>query len=300
MINEKPTIRDMFAVNYGSSIVGYIPTINRIPQIAEELNYIRRYTKNVRISMTDWNYPTPMIQYLKDVAVVAKSAGFHVTWGITSTNTRLTVANWPAFQAAVIEAGRWAQANNIDEFMVCNEMDVSTKYQAPITGTEQRTRIKNLCDAVKLPVVDGGSGYAGKTSIAISQDTIRDWYNEGGFGNFDTIGLNAYLPNRKMYIDQLVEFAKNAGDKGFLAEWHIVDTWPQLNPLSEEWIAQMAAQRAEDILAAGIKRAHFFSYSAIRYENLHLGDHSWSALESTGRFRPTWPAVTGGRRRSTV
>jgi|GEM_PF-3483161 len=274
-------------MNYGNSLLGYVPSADQTATIANDLRNIRRFTSNVRIALPDWNFPQAQIDLMRKVVVMAKAAGFRVSWGLTSTNTVLTAANWPNYQAAVVSNAAWAQANGVDELFVCNELD--HKHDASLTDAQQRSNIRSLATAVK------SAGFTGATTLSIAQGSQTPWYTEG-LGDLDTVGLDLYEPFPNLFKADLATFVSTFGNKAYLSEWNIANLWPQVQNLPDEQIAVLVANRAQDIAASGIGRAFYFTYDHIFYNNLATSDNVWGAHLSTGDFRRLFQPLTAGRR----
>jgi hypothetical protein len=275
------------AINYGNSLLGYVPTQDQTVTIAADLHYLRRFVSELRIGLPDWNFPQAQIDLMRKVVVMAKAAGFRVRWGITSTNTTLTVSNWPQYQAAVVSNAQWAQANGLDELFVCNELD--HKHDGSLTDAQQRSNIRGLATAVK------SAGFTNKVTVSVAQGSQSSWYTEG-LGDLDTFGLDLYEPFPALFRTDLATLVANFGDRAYLSEWNVVNLWPQVQNMPGEQIAQLVANRVQDIAASGIKRAFYFTYDHIQYNNPGSSDNVWAAHLASGDFRRLWQPLVSGRR----
>lgn len=89
---------------------------------------------HVRIGSTD---PTFSNAYplSKAIAEYAKSIGLHTTWGITNAASTLTAANYSTYEAYVIAAAQYAEAQGFDAFEIANEIE-STNDNTTLTDAD--------------------------------------------------------------------------------------------------------------------------------------------------------------------
>jgi exo-beta-1,3-glucanase (GH17 family) len=266
-------------INYANGLNGYVPT-GGYPsgQANQDLQYIRQHlASRVRIAMPDWNFPANQINQLHQVALDAMAKGFHVAWGVTSTNTLLTTSNWPQYQAAVLAQAAWAQSVGLHCFFVGNELD--SKHDGTLTDAQQRTRLRSLATAVK------SSGYSGEVTLSVAQDKIAPWYSEG-LGGLDSLGLDLYVQTEATFVSLLNAHVANLGSAAYLAEWNIYNFWETaVQYHSDERIANLVAVRAQHIQDSGITRAYYFCYEHTFYNNRAASDNVWAARLASGNFR---------------
>lgn len=252
----------------------------------------------IRINIIPWDAEFANIAFrdqLRLVATTAKSMGFYVSIGYKGNP--LTAANQASFKSAQRLGAAWAQTNNIDEWIVGNEEDLTSTLSA----SALRAALQDVCQTIKQT-----DGFTGVVSTAITTNVYSAWAAEvatwspymkldlhiyfavgatGGasFENYATT-VPAALGAGNVYCG---EFGVNgAAGNGRMSSAFGSDA---------DWIREIL-RRMQLLIDNGWQSYYYFAYAVQGDANEEL---RWSAYR-TSTARPTALLRRFGRRRQNV
>jgi len=250
--------------------------------IKNDLAQIRRYFDKIRIFIPSYIYGVSNPIVLNCIYIIdqAKALGFHVTWGVTSTEDTLTAAKYPLFRAAAIARAQLAEAHGVDRFAT-NEED---RHVDDTTLTKAQIRdyclndIPNAISAV----------FTGDKSTNYAESDLQDWIPLGK-GATDSQGMNAYGENEYTTgrFNRVIDLFHAAyGSTGYISEWNLHYDWTQLT-MSQARQRTEVRDRQRHLIALNID-AYFFMYS-------HVNDDQFACKLADGTYRLFWWELFDGR-----
>lgn len=250
----------IYGVNYGHNFAG--KTYNATTAGADLDELKRAGVQAVRLYMgTAGNSD---VAFTKPLAVLAKSKGFVVTWGVCTGGSVDTTAQWDAYLAGLDSYAAWANDNGVDYFSLGNEEE----FQLPALTVQ--TGIRNAAARIKLAYPNLKLTYA----TAAEPAWITNWQDSGAL---DTVGFNLYVA----FTDLTNQIKKNP--KATITEWNTDGgiTAQGIRGNQSKWASTLVKDR-DIINKSGIK-AYLFT---IRGNGGGIDD-SWSMWVGNTR-RQAW------------
>jgi len=233
-----------------------------------------RFTQ-IRIHMADWAYPTD-VTFTKTAALAAMAKGFDVIWGVGSSNTTLTAANWNSYVTAVKGYAAWAEANGVYEFLIGNEEERHND-DTTLTDAQLRTNLRALATSIQVIFTNGDVGYGN------SCEFLSDWITEGR-GDIDQLSWMIYMneANWKTNIDSIVAAFRT--DHTYINEFNVDSGGYSYYSLDEAIQAAGITEMLEYIKASGITRAFFFCYAIPPWYE----EDTFEVFKEDGTYRLLW------------
>lgn len=253
--------------------------------IDNELRLIRKYFTRLRIFIPHYQYATthPIVQrclYMIDRAV---QLGFtEIVWGITSSESTLTLAQYPDFASAAVSRAIAAKNHGVTTFITGNEeeyhVDGTSLTQAHIQ-TLARTDLYSQVKAV----------FDGIVSYNLPSGTLSSWLSSGK-GQLDTIGMNVYGANASDgagFCRDVKNFYNIFGSTAYISEYGITFDWASQTMHDTDQYFELK-KRHDFIKNIGLSSGYFFLFS-------HGSDDHFAVRLSNGQHRSMWKAITRDR-----
>lgn len=256
----------IYGVNYGHNFAssGY-----NAAQASADLDELKAAHVNaIRIYLPTYNNPTE-VSWTKQLALLARSKGFIVTWGVCTGGAVTNITQWNNFIASLDSQAMWANGV-IDFFEIGNEEELANTGLNQ-TGVENSIRIaaahiKSLYPNLKLT-------YA----TAADPDLISAWSNTGVL---DTVGFNLYVA----FQDLTNQIKQNP--RAIITEWNTDGGLyaSGINGNQSAWAITLVKDR--DIINASGLKAYLF---VVRGNGGGIDD-SWSMWVGSTR-RQAWQSL---------
>lgn len=198
----------IYGVNYGHNFAGkrYDPVL-----ASKDLNELKAAgVQSVRIYVgTPGN---PEVDMTKQLALLAKSKGFSVIWGVSSDGQGFNSVD------DILPYAQWADENHIDYFTVGNEEPDNAVVNS--LAVIINFHYPNL----KLT-----------TAVAAYQENINYW--SSGFRALDTVGFNVYVDfgNLTYQIKQ--------NPRGYISEWNTDGGLDAVGGSQSRWARELVKDR---------------------------------------------------------
>lgn len=255
----------IWGVNYGHNFAGHAYYASLATSDLDELKAagvkaIRTYIPEIGTSDVD---------FTQKLALLAKSRGFIVTWGVCTGGGVTTSRAWSKYLASLEAYAAFAATNGVDYFTMGNEEEFNLDSTTIQNGI--RTKAAQLkCNHPNLKLT-----YA----AAASPDNITAWLANTGV--LDTIGMNVYVDYTGI-TDRL-----KVNSKMTITEWNTDDGLNFVNGDQTKWADALVPIR-DTINASGIP-AYLFT---TRGGGGGIDD-TWSMWVGDTR-RPAWSALLNG------
>lgn len=229
----------------------------------------------IRINMTDWAVPKD-VDVTKTAALAAIAKGFDVIWGVGSSLSTLTAANWNSYVTAVKGCAAWAEANGVYEFLLGNEEERHND-DTTLTDAQLRTNLRTLATSVQAIFTNGDVGYGN------SCEFLSDWITEGR-GDIDQLSWMFYM-NEANWRDNINDIIANFGaDHTYINEFNLDSGGYSYYSLDEAVQAAGISKMLKYIKASGITRAFFFCYTIPPWYE----EDTFEVLKEDGTYRLLW------------
>lgn len=234
-------------------------------------NLINNNITFLRVDIPIYNGAT--LERSKAGVIRAVAKGVKIIWGVSAPSV-LTAANWGDFEAAVLDAAAWAEANGVYEFQLGNELEYIND-NTTLTDAQLIINLKALATAVKLIYTRGNVSYS------CWQEKIPDWITAGK-GDLDILASNIYLNDTDPWRTQIDNLIAAFGVSGtYLTEFG-------LNSISLDTYSTDEAEQAAAIIEmikyaenAGMEKIFFYVY---------VGD-TFGARKEDGTYRKLWDVL---------
>jgi hypothetical protein len=246
----------------------------------------------LRIFMPDYADSTDLATS-KTAVLAAVAKGFDVIWGVHSSISGITAANWADFRQGILDAATWAQANGVYEFQIGNEeeqhLDGPTMTQAQLI-----INLKDVATDVQAIFTNGNVSYAFTNWISMGA------WNTLGRGDIDILSYNAYVQAEQYWGNFEVEMDTLVSDFGvdhtYLSEFSLNSVGLDYFYADEAVQAAAITRMIDYIKASGITRAFFYEWGSGEFGVLKDDDTYrllWSqALLNSGSVKSTTVAKT--------
>jgi hypothetical protein len=214
----------------------------------------------------------------KAAVLAANAKGLKFIWGVTSSPTIITAANWADFRQAILDAAQWAQDNGVFEFQLGNEEELHND-DTTLTNTQLVINLKAVATEVKAIFTNGNVSYS------MSWDD-NAWLTAGK-GDIDIVGLNVSRGSDVGTFDDdwktKISNALNVfGVDGlYITEFNLSSINIENYSTDEAVQATAVTEMIEYIKASGIKRALFYTWK----------DHPgglFGVVKDDGTYRLLW------------
>lgn len=255
-------------------------------QVAADLAYLESQgVTHLRIAHSHYSDATGVAN-MRQLALEAKSMGFYVSHGLAAPAPLSDTTLEGAYQTAVDAEAVWAQANDIDEFMVGNELEDKADGTT-LTDPECRDWVRARATAIKA------AGYTGIVSYAVAQGFSTNsagWIADDDLGDLDLLGLNVYGDNVTNSNDGFEYYVNQAvgafGDQVYISEFNVFYDWEQvLSTYSEAQVATEVEARTQFLDSVGLARAMLFTW--------RFTDDEYAAKQEDGDVHPMFAAYMG-------
>lgn len=231
----------------------------------------------LRVDIPDYQNVAKLAQS-KDAVTRAIAKRMKIIWGVNSNKGNnpayeLTAANWGDFEAAVLDAAAWAEANGVYEFQLGNELEASIDGTT-LTSAQLIINLKALATAVQAVYTIGNISYT------CSNSHINNWV-VATRGDIDFLASNIYRGSMtsSLWQSQINQLVAGFGiDHTYITEF-------SLSPISLDTYSTNEETQLIDleyilnyIKNSGINRACFFCYI----------NESFGARKANGNYRKLW------------
>lgn len=221
----------IYGVNYGHNFAGntYDPNL-----ATADLNELKvAGVQAIRIYMgTSGNYE---VNFTEQLATLAKSKGFIVTWGICTGGSVSTTPGWNAYLASVNAYAAWANSNGVDYFSLGNEEEF-----VPLPTTTIENGIRSKAAELKTLYPNLKLTYA----AAAFPNLVTAWLNNTG--SLDQVGMNVYVDFQNI-TNQL-----RTNPKMVISEWNTDNGINYVNGSESRWATELVNDR-NIINTSGVK-----------------------------------------------
>jgi thiol-disulfide isomerase/thioredoxin len=199
---------------------------------------------------------TTNVNASKAAVIAGNAKGLKAIWGVTSSPTVITAANWPIFRQAILDAAQWAQNNGVYEFQIGNEEELHVDGTT-MTVSQIIANLKSVATDVKAIFTRGNVSY--------SMSWDNEIWRQTGKGDLDIIGLNFYRGSEVGTFDdwwkEQISSNHNAfGDDMYISEFGLSSINIENYSTDEAVQAAGVIEMIDYIKSLGINRALFYTW----------------------------------------
>lgn len=253
----------IWGANYGHNFAGHTYDSNLASADLNELKAAG--VVSIRIYIPTPN--TGEVAFTQQLALLAKSKGFQVVWGMCTGGSVTNAAGWTSYLASLDTYAAWANSNGIDYFTLGNEEEF-----LPLPASTIQGDIRNKAAALKKSFPNLKLTYAAAAFPA----NVSAWLANTGV--LDNVSMNVYVD----FANITSQLASNP--KMSISEWNTDNGIAAVNGDETAWAAALVPIR-NTINNSGV-HAHLF---VIRGGGGGIDD-SWSMWLGTTR-RAAWKAL---------
>lgn len=231
----------------------------------------------IRAGLRSWNNAADVALSKENVIRMVQN-GFNVIFGLSSSDT-LTAANWGDYEAAILDAAAWAEANGVYEFQIGNELE-QVNDGTTLTDIQLVENLKALATSVKAV-------YNGLVSYATYVPAINEGIWVAGKGDLDILSLNIYYSETwKTFLNS---FVNTYGSDNTLSEFSLSNISLDTYSTDEKTQADALEEMIKYIENIGISRAYFYYFRSNLFGALKEDDITyrkiWNVLADANKIK---------------
>ncbi len=271
-------------INYGNDRI--FDSFYNPAAIMAELQFLHQYFHRLRIFILDYSYGVshPYTQRCLYIIDQARSIGFtDIVWGITSSASTLTAANYATYKTAMLDRAKLANDHGVTTFVTGNEEEYHVDGTS-LVAAQMTTNARNDLAPAATTV------FAGDVSYNLPEGNLPDWLANGS-GSLSTLGLNAYGLNEHDgagFCRDVRNFAARFGSQGYVSEFGINTNWATVTASDSDQERELR-KRTMFVRNSGLSASYFFLFS-------HLSDDNFALKLANGNFRSMWFALVRERK----
>lgn len=244
---------------------------------ANHLQYVGRYTRNLRLSIPSWN-DTTGISSMRQLVAVARDAGFKTSYGVTAAGTGHNLAYYNSWKAQVIIEAAWAAVNGVDTFYIGNEEDWFVEIGGFAGSGLTQNSVQN--DVLAMATTLRASYPTMRLVYSTAQGCVAGW-NTHNTGNLNALGFNMYDTVAAFSASLDYFLTLSFANKMFISEWGANGPYPSLGITAQQYRDDLAA-RLVKIRSTGIE-AYFFTYD---WGGSYGTSTDWGLYSGDGTYKP--------------